>query len=115
MASNVKVEFDKNAVAAKITLARDVGIAALGTQALKDANYYCRKDSGTLIESSQIASRPEKGELIWNTEYARTMYYSGVPSKDVNQNAELMWAHKAYSEHHKDYEEILERAIKKHV
>jgi len=115
MAFKVKVEFDKSAVAEKIILARDVGIVALGTQALKDANFYCRHDSGTLIKSSQTASRPEKGELVWHTPYARRVYYAGVPSKDRNANAELMWAHKAYAEHHNDYEEILERAIKKYV
>lgn len=61
------------------------------TQVLKDCNYYCRQDQGTLIASSYIASQPFEGRLVWDTPYAAKVAYTGNPCRDVNPNASLMW------------------------
>lgn len=111
----VRLVFDKSKVAAKVEAARDRGIAEVGNEALKDANYYAREDSSTLIKSSIIASKPEKGRLVWDTPYAKRMYYTGHPSTDTNPNASLMWAHKGFAENHKKYDAMLEKALNEEV
>lgn len=111
----VELQFDKSVLAAKIQTASEKGIAAVTNEALKDANYYAREDTGELIRSSIRASRPAEGELIWDTPYAKKMYYVGHPSTDTNPNASLLWAHRGYAENHKKYERILETVAKAEV
>ena len=108
----VDVQFNKSALKAKIDVASEKGIAAVCNEALKDANFYARKDTGELIRSSINASSPEKGELVWNTPYAKRMYYTGHPSRDSNPNASLLWAHKGYAENKDKYLRILETVAK---
>lgn len=111
MSNGVEIEFqfDKAALMTRIEAASKKGIAAVANEALKDANYYARMDTGELIRSSLRASRPEEGELVWDTPYAKKMYYTGVPSRDANPNASLLWAHKGYAENHAKYSRILEK------
>ena len=46
MGFNVKFNFGKARVAASIQANCDKGIAIISNEALKDANYYAREDSG---------------------------------------------------------------------
>ena len=105
----VEFHFDKAALMARVEAAKVMGIAAVSNEALKDANYYAREDTGELIRSSIRASRPEQGELVWDTPYAKSMYYTGTPSQDTNPNASLLWAHRGYSENHAKYNRMLEK------
>ncbi|MGY5350265.1 minor capsid protein [Bacillus subtilis] len=72
----------------------------LSSEVLKDANYYAPHDTGNLIASSQRASDLENGKLIWDTPYAKKVYYNPQYnfSKDKNPNARGLWfeAAKAY-------------------
>ena len=104
-----KITFDKQAVKARITGIKDRDIPIMCSEALKDANFYCREDSGELIRSAIRASQLEKGLLIWNTPYAKRMYYNGFPSTDRNANASLMWAHKGFESNRKKYERMLQK------
>ena len=108
MGFNVKFNFDKNRVAASIRANCDKGIAIISNEALEDANHYAREDSGELIRSSLRASQPEKGRLVWDTPYAKRMYYVGHPVKDVNPAASLMWAHKGASANKGKYLKMLQ-------
>ena len=108
----VDVQFNASALKAKFQAASEKGIAVVCNEALKDANFYARQDSGELIRSSIRASSPEKGELVWNTPYAKRVYYAGYPSKDRNPNASLLWAHKGYAENKDKYLRILETVAK---
>lgn len=110
--THVTVSFDKNAVKAKIKAAEGKALFITTEQALEDCNIYCKQDQGTLIASSQTASKPEKGQLIWDTPYARKQYYLKPASKVPNPQAEWMWAHKAHTEHGKDWKGTYEKAFK---
>ena len=81
-------------------------------QVLKDSNYFCRQDQKGLINSSIVSSRPADGVLIWNTPYARAVYYTGEPSTDKNPNASLMWFHKAQAEFGKDWTVLAEKLLR---
>lgn len=108
----VTVTHDRAAISRKLETAAGKAVAVLAEQALKDSNYYCRQDQGTLISSSQTASNPEKGVIAWDTPYAKRVYYTGTPSKDKNKNAELMWVEKARAAHKADWQAIAQKALR---
>ena len=71
--------------------------AALCQQILKDSNFYCPLDQGTLQSSALISSDCDRGVITWNTPYAARLYY-GINfnfDKASNPNAQAMWFHKA--------------------
>lgn len=94
-----------------ITGAFEKALFALKEQALSDCNYYCRQDQGTLIDSSRAVQNGMSVDLTWNTPYAKKVYYTGNPSKNVNPNASLMWAAKAKDTFGRDWERILEKGM----
>ena len=102
----VKITTDKSLIKKRISAGVNNMIAPLTEQVIKDSNYFCRQDQGTLIASSQIASEPEKGLAVWDTPYAKKAYYTGEPSTDVNANASLMWCEKAKTEFGRDWEQV---------
>lgn len=64
----------------------------LDQEVLKDSNYYVRKRTGELERSSIRASQIGKGILIWDTKYARKVYFDDRNiSRDVNPNARALW------------------------
>lgn len=109
------VEFDTASVKAKIQRVAEAGTEMLANELLKDANYYAREDTGELIRSSIRASNIKKGELIWDTPYAKRVYYTGFPAKDRNPNASLLWAEKASKENSKKYIRMLEKIVESEV
>jgi hypothetical protein len=111
----IKIKFDAKMIRAKLNNGINKGVAPLMTQVLKDSNYYCRQDTGMLIASSLIASSPKTGVLVWNTPYAKKVYYTGKPSHDVNSNASLMWFEKAKAEHNDEWMEIAQKLMNKEV
>lgn len=66
--------------------------AALDVQVIKDSNYFCPEDEGTLQASALTASRIGQGHVEWNTPYAREQYYSKPnKSQDRNPHARMKW------------------------
>jgi len=112
---SVRVTFNKTAVRARVHAASEKALPIMTNEFLKDANYYCREETGELIRSSLRASEPEKGIAIWDTDYARKVYYTGRPSIDTNPNASLMWAHKAHTLHKDKYRRIYDKVVKETV
>lgn len=93
----------------KVNSAWKKTLVPLAEQALTDCNYYVRQQTGALRSSSLTASIPREGLLIWNTPYAKRVYYTGSPSKEVNPNASLMWCEKAHAERGRDWQKIAQR------
>ena len=115
MTPKVTVTLDKEAVKARVEAAAQKCTAVFANELLKDANFYCREDSGELIRSSIRASKPEEGLLIWDTPYAKRMYFTGRPVTDRNPNASLMWVHRAANENKDKYIRMLKKIIKQEV
>lgn len=74
-------------------------LPAVAAQALADCNLYARDDTGRLIASSYPASDLPNGRLVWQTPYARRVYYTGAPSHKHNPSASLRWCEKAKALH----------------
>lgn len=109
----VKIKMDKSAVVGRIKAGKAAMVPAVAEQALADCNYFARRDQGTLIQSSETASDLKNGDLVWNTPYAKKVYYTGTPSHDVNPNASKMWCEKAQAEFGEDWEKIAQKSFAK--
>lgn len=95
-------------------------------QILTDCNYYARKDTGTMIETSRTLGVQNVGNtetshvngttlrLVWDTPYAHSVYYFGVPCTGIghNPNASLLWAEKAARQWHDTWRKILEKGMR---
>ena len=109
------VNFNKNNIKRNITKVSDKGQEILSQQVLKDSNVYARLDSGEMIASSLRASNFKDGVLVWDTPYAKRVYYTGTPSKDVNSNASRLWFEVAKKKKLKTWVKVLDNIIKKGV
>lgn len=109
--ADVKVTLNKQAIDERLTKQHEKAQFIMSQQALKDCNFYCKQDQDGLINSSQIHSYFETGNLKWQTPYARMQYYLDSTSKDKNPNAQKMWAHKAASEHKEDWRLIYDKVF----
>lgn len=106
---SVDVTTNINDIVRRIEKDRKKMIFKVTNQALKDSNNYARRQSGDLIRSSLIATDYRKGILVWNTPYAKKVYWIGTPLKNKNPKARLMWAHHAKSKHNKEWLKIAQR------
>lgn len=87
----------------------------LSSQVLADSNKHARMDTGEMIFSSQRASDLPKGLLVWDTPYAKRVYFTGTPSTDRNPDAELMWVHVARDRYSKDWLAMFEHLARNEV
>lgn len=115
MDTRVTINIDKNRIKARIKKSWQGTIAPLSEEILQDCNYFCREDQGILISKSQTASDPKNGILKWDTLYAKKVYYTGVPSKDVNPNASLMWCDAAQKKFGADWNKIAEKLFRREM
>lgn len=112
MGAKMKLTFNHAQVKAKIQAGANAALPVLSEQVLKDSNFYAREDTKTMINSSQYASDLKKGEIVWETPYAKRVYYTGTPSHDKNVNATLMWFETAKTTCLKTWLKIAEKAFK---
>ena len=87
----------------------------LSSQILADSNKHVRAHRWTLRDSSLAKSDPAKGLLVWDTPYAKRVYFTGTPSTDENPDAELMWVHVARDRYGKDWLAMFESLARKEV
>ena len=111
---DIRLNFDTSKVAKRLTNRMD-GIVqfALDTQVVKDSNYFCPKDQGTLETSGVRASVPGSGKVIWDEPYAKKMYY-GVDfnfAKVPNENAMPKWFEEAKKRYKKDWLSMVQRTF----
>ena len=109
---SVKIKRDMTAIQAKIQAGSDAMVAAVTEAVIEYGNIFVREDQGTLKDSALIASRPKDGLAIWDTPYAKKVYYTGTPSKDVNPDASLMWAEKGVKTHKEEIDKIAQNAFR---
>lgn len=110
--AGVTLKIDRRAVRAKLNRRVRENMAPLVEQMLADCNEFVREDQGTLRKSSYIASRPADGLLIWDTKYAKKVYYTGTPSKDANPGASLRWVEKAKRTYGKSWAALATRLMR---
>ena len=97
--TNVQVQL--NDVAANIEARKRKAQAVLDQQILKDSNNYAPMDTTELVRSGIRMSMIGQGQIIWDTPYARHLYYNPQYnfSKDVNPQAQGLWFEAAKAAH----------------
>lgn len=107
--------FDPGSIPDKLDRAGKDGQHALDQQVLKDSNSFAPEDEGTLIESAIRSSEPGSGKIIWDTPYARRLYYNpGYNfSKDKNPRAQGLWFEAAKAQHGSEWEQVVADAYRK--
>lgn len=115
MSADIRLTFNKPKVREKITGATGATIPVLAEQILKDSNYYARQDTGAMIASSLTHSDLKEGNIVWATVYAKKVYYTGTPSRNVNPNATLMWYETAKSAHLAEWNKLAQKIFGEHL
>lgn len=112
---DVKVKINQNQLQSDIDRRLDKAQYALDNQVLKDSNYFIPKDTGNLEQSSFLHSQIGQGKIVWNTPYARRLYYNPQYnfSKDVNPNAQGLWFEAAKSRFYNDWVQVAQNAYDK--
>lgn len=113
---DVRVDLDIGKLQSKRKNATKAAQMQLDQDVLKDSNYYAPQDKSNLIGSSLIASKIGQGELIWDTKYAKRLYYNPQYnfSKDKNPNAQGLWFEVAKANKKDDWLKGARRDYKKY-
>ncbi|MFA5424228.1 MAG: hypothetical protein WC374_10265 [Phycisphaerae bacterium] len=106
---------NKRGAGARITTACEKATPIITNEFIKDANYFCKEDTGELERSALRASEPEKGLAVWDTPYAKKQLYIGKPSRDKNPNASTLWGHRAKQKNSRKYERMFQKIVKQEV
>lgn len=109
----VKITRNMPQIRAKIEAGTEFATIAVTEAVVEYGNIFVREDQGTLKDSALIKSRPRDGVAVWDTPYAKKVYYTGQPSKDKNPQASLMWAEKGVKTYKKELDQIAQNAFTK--
>lgn len=109
----VKITQNMPRIRAKIEAGTELATIAVTEAVVEYGNIFVREDQGTLKDSALIKSRPRDGVAVWDTPYAKKVYYTGQPSKDKNPQASLMWAEKGVKTYKKELDQIAQNAFTK--
>lgn len=107
----VKIIRNTPQIAAKIEAGTQSMVIAVTESVVKYGNIFVRQDQGTLKKSALIESRPKEGLAIWDTPYAKRVYYTGTPSKDKNSSASLQWAEKGVKTYKREIDQVAQKAF----
>ena len=111
--SSVDVKIDRAQIKLKLKSAwKDKTLYELTSAIREDCNEYVRFDQGQLKESSYTASVPQKGEIHWQTPYAKKVYYTGHPSTHMNAKASLRWAEVAKAKFSKEWHTLAQKLFR---
>ena len=109
MAKSIRLDMDVRKVLGRLQKRLDDALPLIANEVRSDCNRYVRVDQSTMRQSSYTASDLANGKIIWNTPYAKRMYYTGTPSKDVNAEASLRWCETAKEKHAQEWLALAQR------
>lgn len=87
----------------------------LDNEVLKSSNYFIPMDTGMMMESGIIHTKPGDGQVVWAAPQVRRLYYNPQYnfSTDKNPNAQGLWYEAAKSRDLKKWIDGAEKAFKK--
>lgn len=85
----------------------------IGTTLTDSVNRSGWTDEDKKIYSAASGSRPKEGKAVWDTPYAKYVYYTGTPSTDKNKNASLQWAEQGVRTYKKELNQVAQNAFTK--
>jgi len=106
------VEFNSTKIAARLEGVIEKRQKFLDSEVLKDSNYFCPINAGTMQKSGTLNTVLGSGVVQWKADYVRYQYYLGEkvsPSQikySHNKNAQPKWFEAAKVRHLKKWEKI---------
>lgn len=111
----VELDIRSHITRADVERATQAAIAMTSEQALKDCNFYCKQDTGALIQSSLIHSDIDGGVLKWVTPYAEFQYTFPPTRTDKNPNASTEWCAVAEANHKDEWDIVFANAHRREI
>lgn len=98
-----------------LDVSKELSTFEISSEFLADSNVYIPFVTGDLKRSSINFSDFEKGLLVWQTPYARRLFYNPQFdfSKDANPNARGLWAEYAKEQNQKKYRRLANKSFDK--
>lgn len=103
---DINIQFNPRDVMMRSRAACDEARFDTANQVLEDSNFYCKRDTGMLIESAIINSLPEQGIVQWVTPYAAAQYTNPNARRDINPNASPEWFAEAKRNHGRQWLDV---------
>ena len=108
----MNIVFNETKIAARLEGVIEKRQRFLDSEVLKDSNYFCPINAGTMQKSGILNTVLGSGVVQWKTPYVRKQYYLGEkvsPSQikySHNKNAQPKWFEAAKARHLKKWEKI---------
>lgn len=81
-------------------------------ECLRLCDKYVPKDTGMLIASALLSSRPEDGLLVWNTPYAAQQYYrQGIAGSQTGGMRGSHWGERMKADNLDHLREFLKKRV----
>lgn len=112
--ADARIEFDVEKLVAKYNNRAKVAQTILDESVLKDTDQYVRYRSGVLARSARTASRIGKGQIIYDTPYAKEVYYNQASrvTRDIHPNATPKWFEASKKKNEKHWLSAVEKILK---
>ena len=110
----VKVEFDAATLVAKYHSRGKAAQVVLDEMVLTDTDPYVRYRTGALARSAHTASHIGRGKVIYDTLYAKKVYYdkNGHVSRDVHPLATPFWFEESKKKNFKSWMAAVDKILK---
>lgn len=109
----VRIYIDPHHCEAKVSGAWNKGLYALSSQILGDCNQYVKVDTHAMEGTSYVQSELGKGQLVWDTPYAKRQYWAIRTS--LTPGRTWKWCQTAKNSHLSDWRRIAEKGLKENL
>lgn len=101
----VDIQINTAALLGKFAKRTEAAQVYLDNEVMRSTEPFVPFDTGTLARSSQLATKPGEGQVLYDTPYARELYYSeGMNfAKDKHPKATAKWLEASKAVHLKDW------------
>lgn len=107
----MKITIDKAQIKQKIDSAAEKALWATTTEIKADCNEFVKRDIGTLENSAQIKSEPQKGLITYDTPYAKRQYWEIKTS--LTPGRTWRWFETAKQKYGDRWKGLYEKALKR--
>lgn len=111
---DARVEFDLSKLLAKYRSRAKVAQVMLDEAVLKDTDAYVRYRTGVLARSARTASRIGQGAIIYDTPYAKRVYYDEFSNvtRDIHPLATPKWFEESKKKNKDKWLKAVDRILK---
>lgn len=101
----VDIQINTAALLGKFEKRKEAAQVYLDNEVMRTTEQYVPMDTGTLARSVQLATKPGEGQVLYDTPYARKLYYGEAMdfAKDKHPKATAKWLEASKAVYLKDW------------